>query len=176
MVLCTTKWSDIYQEDGEKRIEQLKEMRWKEMIKAGSTVRKFEDSQKSAWDVIALIIEEDRIGKMDALQIQEELVEAKKVIPNTEAGRQLGYSLDQLLKSLKEAYKKNPSRREELDAQIVATRAKIRTTRAPVNVTQRISKLLDHVGEILDEFITPPSSSRSNKLSGRFFNVSADES
>ena len=59
VVLCTTKWSDIYQEDGEKRIEQLKEMRWKEMIKARSTVRKFEDSQKSAWDVIALIIEED---------------------------------------------------------------------------------------------------------------------
>ena len=112
---------------------------------------------------------------MDALQIQEELVEAKKVIPNTEAGRQLEYSLDQLLKSLKEAYKKNPSRREELDAQIAATRAKIRATRAPVNVTQRISKLLDHVGEILDEFITPPSPFRSNKLSGKFFNVSADE-
>ena len=175
VILCTTKWSDIYQEDGEKRIEQLKEMRWKEMIKAGSTVRKFEDSQKSAWDVIALIIEEDRIGKMDALQIQEELVEAKKVIPDTDAGRQLGYSLDQLLKSLKEAYKKNPSRREELDAQIAATRAKIRATRAPFNVTQRISKLLDHIGEILDEFIAPPSPSRSNKLSGKFFNVSADE-
>ena len=47
---------------------------------------------------------------MDALQIQEELVEAKKVIPNTEAGRQLGYSLDQLLKSLKEAYKKKIGR------------------------------------------------------------------
>ena len=69
------------------------------MIEGGSTLRKFEDSQKSAWDVIAPIIEEDQIGKIHALQIQEELVEAKKPIPHTEAGRQLGYSLDLLLKS-----------------------------------------------------------------------------
>ena len=174
VVLCTTKWSDTFQEDGEKRTAQFKESHWKKMIEGGSTLRKFEDSQESAWDVIAPIIEEDRIGKMDALQIQEELVEAKKLIPHTEAGRQLGYSLDLLLKILKEASKKDPSRRLELDAQIAATRDKIRATRAPV--TQRILKLLDHVGEILDGFITPPSPSRSNKLSGKFFNVSADES
>ncbi|EDR05775.1 uncharacterized protein LACBIDRAFT_302488 [Laccaria bicolor S238N-H82] len=58
VVLCTTKWSDIIPEEGEKRTEQLKETYWKKMIEGGSTVREFEDSQKSAWDVIAPIIEE----------------------------------------------------------------------------------------------------------------------
>ena len=143
VVLCTTKWSEIKQKDGERRIEVLKEIYWKGMIEVGSTVRKFEDSQESAWDVIAPIIEEDRIGKMDALQIQEELVEAKKVIPETEAGRQLGYSLDQLLKSLKEGAWKHPSRRKEIEDQIAAIRTKSRATRAPV--IQRILKLVDHV-------------------------------
>ena len=179
VVLCTTKWSDIYQEDGERRTEQLKGNYWKEMTEGGSTVRKFEDSQKSAWDVIAPIIEGDRIGKMDALQIQEELVEAKKLIPDTEAGRQLRYSLDQLLKSLMQASSKDSSRPKELDAQIAAIRDQIRAMRIPV--TQRILGLLDlGVDKILDKFMfmhaTPLSPSRGNKLIGKFFNVFADES
>ena len=39
---------------------------------------------------------------LEALQIQEELVRAKKLIPDTEAGQHLQYSLnhDQLLKTL----------------------------------------------------------------------------
>jgi len=179
VVLCTTKWSDVYQEDGERRTEQLKENDWKEMIKGGSTVREFEDSQKSAWDVIASIIAKDQLEKMDALQIQEELVEAKKLIPDTEAGRQLRYSLDQLLKSLKQASTKDSSRRKELDAQIAAIRDQIRVMRVPV--TQRIFGMLDlGVDKILDKFIfmntTPPPPSRGNKLLGKFFSVSADQS
>jgi hypothetical protein len=179
VVLCTTKWSDIYEEEGERRTEQLKEIYWKEMMERGSTVCKFKDSQESARDVIASIIEEDRIGKMDALQIQEELVTAKKLIPDTEAGRQLRYSLDQLLTSLKQASSKDSSRRKELDAQITAIRDQIRTMRVPA--TQRILRLLDlRVDKILDKFMhldaTPPSLSAGNKRLGKFFNASADES
>jgi hypothetical protein len=171
VVLCTTKWSDTYQEDGERRVDQLKENSWKEMMESGSTVRKFEDSQKSAWDVIVPIVEEDRIGKMDALQIQEELVEAKKLIPNTEAGRQLRYTLDELLKILKQASSKDPSRRKELDVQIAAIRDQMRATHIPV--IQRILRLLD---KMLDKFMsmnaTPPSPSRNNKLLGKFLTCS----
>ena len=179
VVLCTTMWSDICEEEGERRAEQLKEIYWKEMTEGGSIVRKFEDSQKSAWDVIAPIIEGDRIGKMDALQIQEELVEAKKLIPDTEAGRQLRYSLDQLLKCLKQASAKDSSPHKELDAQIAAIRDQIRAMRIPV--TQRILRLLDlRVDKILGKLIfmnaTSPSPSIGNNLLGKFFNVSADES
>ena len=175
VVLCTTKWSDIYEEDGERRTEQLKDIYWKEMIKGGSTVHKFKHSQKSAWDVIAPIIEQHRNGKMDALQIQEELVNEMKLIPDTEAGRQLRYSLDQLLTSLKRASSKDSSRRKELDAQIAAIRVQMRAMHIPV--TQRILGLLDlGVDKILDKFMfmnATPSGFRGNKLLGKFFNVSA---
>ena len=159
VVVCTTKWSDIYQEEGDRRIEQLKEDYWKEMIKGGSTVRKFEDSQKSAWDVIAPIIEEGRHGKMDVHKIQEEL---EKLIPDTEAGRQLRYDLDQLLKGLKQASSKDSSRRKELEAEIAAIRDQIRAMRVPV--TQRILGLLDlRVNKILDKFIFMNATAPSGK-------------
>ena len=163
VVLCTTKLSDVYQEDGEPRTKKLEEMYWKGMMEGGSTVHKFEDSQKSAWDVIAPIIEKDRYGKMDALQIQEELVEANKLIPDT---RQLRRSLNQLLKSLKQASSKDSFRREDLDAQIASISDQMRAI--PVPAAQRIWELLDlGVDKILNKFMF---------MNGKFFNVSADES
>ena len=177
VVLCTTKWSDIYQEEGEMRTRQLTEIYWKEMVKGGSIVRKFEDSKKSAWEVIDSIIKEQT--NMDALRIQEELVELEKVIPDTEAGQQLRYSLNQLLTSLKQASSKDSSRRKELDTQIAVIRKQIRAMRVPV--TQRFLRLFDlRVDKILDKFMmmnaTSPSLSTGNKLPGKFCNVSADES
>ena len=152
VVLCTTKWSDIHQEKGERRTELLKESHWKEMIQSGSTLHKFEDSQKSAWDVIAPIIEEDRFGNMDALQIQKDLVEAKKLMPDTEVGRQLRYSLDQLLKSLKEASSKDSSQRKQLDARVAWICDTLRAIRVPA--TQRVLGLLDlGVDKILDKYM-----------------------
>ena len=175
VVLCTTKWSDIYQEEGERRTKQLEEIYCKARIKGGLTVRKFEDSHESAWDVITSIIAKDRYGKMDALQVQMELVEAKKLIPDTDAGRELRYSLDQLLKSLKQASSKEPSQREERNTQITAIRNQIRAMRIPV--IQRILGLLDlGVDKIPDKFMfmnaTPPSASRGNKLLGKFLTCS----
>ena len=41
VVLCMTKWLDIYEEDGEKQTEQFKESHWKKMIEGGSTLHKW---------------------------------------------------------------------------------------------------------------------------------------
>ena len=176
VVLCTTSWKEVYQEEGEKRIEQLREICWKTMAAGGSTIHQFEDSQKSAWDVIAPIIEEDlsRCKKMDSLQIQEELVDVMKLLPDDEAGRHLRYDLDQLLKSLKQAYSKDSSWREVLDAKIASICDRMRAM-CITSGTQDILGLLDlGVDKILYKFMfmksTPP-----NKLLGKFFNVSADE-
>ena len=134
-------WSTILtEEEGKSRTELLKEQHWKEMIEGGSTVRKFEDSQKSAWDVIAPIIEKDRQGKMAALQIQEEMVEGRKLIPETEAGGQLRYSREQIIKFFEQGSSKHPSRRKELDAKIAAIREQMRVKHVPV--TQRILESL----------------------------------
>ena len=179
VVLCTTKWSEIYREDGEKRTEQLQDIHWKEMLAGGSTIHNFEESQESAWEVIAPIIEKDRDGKMKPLQIQEELVEAGKLIPETAAGLQMRYGLDGLIKMFKQGSSLDPSRRKEFDAQIAAIRVYAESVHVPV--TQRILRLLDlAVDKVRDIFmpsmnVTPRSSSGGNKLSGKFFNASADE-
>lgn len=139
------------------------------MIYGGSTVAKFEDSQESAWGVIAPIIEKDRYGKMDALEIQQQLVIAKKLIPETEAGQQLRYSLDGLLKLFRQASSKDSSRRKELDDQIAAIRDFAKSVDVPV--TQRILRLLDFVVDKVRDIFMPSmnvslalSPSRGNKL------------
>ena len=142
VVICTTKWSNtLTKEEGGSRTELLKKDHWKEMIEGGSTVRKFDDSQKSAWDVIAPIIEKDRYGKMGALQIQKEMVEGRKLIPETEAGGQLRYSREEILKIFEQGASKHPSRRKELDAKIAAIRKQMMTVKR-VSVTQRILESL----------------------------------
>ena len=142
VVICTTQWSTTFKEvtKEESRTEQLKKVHWKEMIEGGSTVRKFKLSQKSAWDVIAPIVEKDRHRKMNALQIQEEMVEGRKLIPETEAGGKLRYSPEQFLKFFEQGSSKHPSRRKELDAKIAALREQMRVKGVPV--TQRILESL----------------------------------
>ena len=161
-------WSTILtEEEGKSRTELLKEQHWKEMIEGGSTVRKFEDSQKSAWDVIALIIEKDRYGKMAALQIQEEMVEGRKLIPETEAGRQLRYSLDQLLKFLEQGSSKDSSRRKELDAKIATIREQMRVNRVPI-----IHRILESLSRKQDKESTKVKSRITNGLDPDFRDVS----
>ena len=48
--------------------------------------------------VEAILDDKTSPHRTEVLQIQEELVGAKKLVPDTEAGQQLRYSLDQLLK------------------------------------------------------------------------------
>ena len=166
VVICTTQWSTILKEvkEQESRTEQLKEEHWKDMIAGGSTVRKFELSQKSAWDVIALIIEKDRYGKMAALQIQEEMVEGRKLIPETEAGRQLRYSLDQLLKFLEQGSSKDSSRRKELNAKIATIREQMRVNRVPI-----IHRILESLSRKQDKESTKVKSRRNLHEQQRLF-------
>ena len=51
--------------------------------------------------VEAILDNKNNPHRTQVLQIQEELVDAKKLVPDTEAGQQLRYSLDQLLETLK---------------------------------------------------------------------------
>ena len=83
MVLCTTKWSDVKEEDGERHTKELVDVYWKEIIEHRSTVHALKNSCPSAWKVLDLIIESNR-EKMRALQIQKELVDDRKLIPDTE--------------------------------------------------------------------------------------------
>ena len=102
VILGTTKWGDVFEEDGEIRTQLLREYYWRDMIDHGSKVFKFEDSSKSAWTMVDSIVELNR-SRPEVLQIQREPVDAHKFIPDIEvAGQKLPNDLDQVLKNPKE--------------------------------------------------------------------------
>ena len=139
VVLCTTKWSEVDAEVGKQRTEQLKGDFWKEMIEHRSTVLALY-SENSAWEVVNLIIESNR-EKMTALQIQKELVDDRKLIPDTEAGRELRSSLKNLITTLEADKSLNPSRRNEFNDLIAVVREQIKAMRVPFSV--RVLNFLD---------------------------------
>ncbi|KAH7905317.1 hypothetical protein BJ138DRAFT_1017875 [Hygrophoropsis aurantiaca] len=117
VILATTKWGDVEQEVGEGREKQLRANFWKEMIDQGSRTAQFHNTYESAWAIVNLIVDNDPV---DALQIQTELVELEKLIPETEAGQTLRATLTKLIddhqKTLSQL-KKNKSRKGDDDLQ-----------------------------------------------------------
>jgi hypothetical protein len=99
VIIATTKWSEVTPELGERREAKLCDEDWKEIIRLGLGVRRFEDSQQSAQSIVDVIL--DRVEHKNAvgevLQIQRELVDLQRYIPETEAGNTLRYTLQQVL-------------------------------------------------------------------------------
>jgi GTP-binding protein EngB required for normal cell division len=102
VVLGTTKWGRITADDGDRRERELEDIHWKPLIDKGSMVRRSKGDLESAWDVIDVLLFK-AIESMDtALEIQQELVDHQKIIPETRAGRELRYTLQQVLEMQKQ--------------------------------------------------------------------------
>jgi len=99
VTLATTKWSRVFGDEGPRRETQLSETYWKRMLNLGSHMARFTDTPESAWDIVELIIEKKPI---DALLIQEELVDLQRNLPETEAGKTLHSTLKELAQKLEE--------------------------------------------------------------------------
>ncbi|KAF8064962.1 P-loop containing nucleoside triphosphate hydrolase protein [Lyophyllum atratum] len=132
VILATTKWSEIAPGVGEKREQQLEELHWKPMIELGSQLRRFSDSKESGWEIIEEILgnaarNEDTV---DAIAIQQELVEIEKILSETEAGRTLRYTLEELLETQKRtaAQLRNDHGNPELKEVLEENERKIHTT------------------------------------------------
>jgi len=103
VVLATTKWSDVPLELGEKREHQLRDRHWTYMVDLGANLRRFSGEGESGWDIIRYILQRVELLDVDAIEIQQELVEIDKVLPDTEAGRTLRYTLEELLATQRNA-------------------------------------------------------------------------
>ena len=69
---------------------QLKEALWTEVISAGGSVSRFDGTQESAWKIINAILHNvENTNHASCLQIQKELVDLLRCIPETDAGRTL---------------------------------------------------------------------------------------
>ncbi|KAF9004212.1 P-loop containing nucleoside triphosphate hydrolase protein, partial [Cyathus striatus] len=102
VVVGTTKWGEVELNVAEIREKQLCDIFWKPMIVAGSSVHRFQSTKDSAWEIVNSILDKVAINDTpEALQIQKEVVDLSKILPDTEAGRELRITLEQLLENQK---------------------------------------------------------------------------
>jgi len=117
VVLGTTKWSEVNEAVGDDRLKQLENNFWKEMIQGGSKVFKFDKTYESAWNMVNHLLRKHHLN-YDVLQLQQELVDLHKIIPDTDAGKELRYTLEQLLK-----IQKDKATQEQLQKTLTAIHA-----------------------------------------------------
>ncbi|KAH0578625.1 hypothetical protein H2248_003763 [Termitomyces sp. 'cryptogamus'] len=140
VVLATTKWGDIPEAVGIRREEQLKDRHWKGMIDLGATLLSFRDSRESGWTIIQHIIDSAAIQPqssryVDSVAIQNELVEVRKMLPETEAGKTLLYTLEELLEMQRQsaAQLRKDESSDEVKAMMQENDQKIRATLSQIN-------------------------------------------
>jgi len=95
VILATTMWDKVSETEGEKREVALKERYWNVMIHHGAIVERFLNTRESAWAVINRLVERER--NKSALLLQEELVDLKKRLIETNAGKALYLDLQVLI-------------------------------------------------------------------------------
>ena len=94
VVLGTTKWGEVPPDLGEKREKQLAGSFWEEMIQRGSIMTQVHTDAYSAWAIVHHIL---RNTPIDFVRIQDELVEQRKNLLHTEAGKMLRYTMEEFL-------------------------------------------------------------------------------
>ncbi|KAF8064986.1 P-loop containing nucleoside triphosphate hydrolase protein [Lyophyllum atratum] len=95
VVLGTTKWGRVPAEGGNMREAELRNVYWKSMIDKGSQVRRFQGSKESALEFINVVLHNK--VKYRILEMQKELAVDRKIVPETKAGKELRYTLQQVL-------------------------------------------------------------------------------
>jgi len=86
VVIVTTMWSKVDVNDGIEREKVLKQEVWKPLLNSGCRVERFDNTHKSAWDIV-----EQSTGKDTAthLLVQTEMVDSGKTFEQTQAGSDL---------------------------------------------------------------------------------------
>ncbi|KAI5998593.1 hypothetical protein EDD15DRAFT_2240274 [Pisolithus albus] len=132
--LVTTMWDQVENKEfAENRVSQLETNVWKPLIDAGARHKRFEENSSGcAWGIV-----EDLTGKGEALLLQEELVDMKRKLNETTAGKFLYTQIHNLWQEQKETVKqlqeeakaeKDPELVEALEAEQQRLVAELRKT------------------------------------------------
>ncbi|KAJ3544804.1 hypothetical protein NMY22_g2653 [Coprinellus aureogranulatus] len=115
--IVTTKWDRLVDlEEGKRRVEELKSDFWDEILRPGAPVWHVQPpaiaelittDHRNPWDMVHDIVSKraaslrtERNGH--SLQIQDEIVHRKLFLPQTDAGRELHITLEDLVATAKE--------------------------------------------------------------------------
>ena len=134
VILATTMWDRVDRSTCVRREEELKKDFWNRMLALGSPAVRFQGTFESAWQIIDIIAKKKRV---DILLLQEELVNLKRQLSETQAGMVLYNELQKLLAEHKETLRKlrdeaalsnDKQLKEELDAAYEAIQRKLEST------------------------------------------------
>jgi len=99
VVLLQTMWDVVNPEVGERRGQDLKTTFWKPFLDAEATIERFHNTPREAWDIVSrsVDLQATLTASIDSVLLQEEMVEAKKMLGETEAGKELYEDYKRLL-------------------------------------------------------------------------------
>ena len=100
IILTTTMWDDVQIRTGDQREKELCAGYWKAMAEQGSKVARFLHTTESAWNVVEPILLD--ANRRCAVEIEHEMVDLKKRLSETRAGKQLYIRLDRLVQMQRE--------------------------------------------------------------------------
>ncbi|KAG8790762.1 hypothetical protein FRC17_008857, partial [Serendipita sp. 399] len=101
VILATSMWDEVGDSIGSSREAELRTTFWESMISSGSRLMRFMHTSESAWEMI------DQLnGNKPSLQIQVEMVDERKSLPQTAAGNTLFTWFNQLVSDLRGMIKK----------------------------------------------------------------------
>jgi len=126
VVLVTTMWDKGKRDPRtyNQREKELFDNYWKTMIRYGASTARFSNSADSAWEIIDPILKQH---ETEVLLLQEELVDLKRALRETQAGKTLYSDLQRLLadkrdtlRSLAEQAREqsNPQLAQKLEAEL----------------------------------------------------------
>lgn len=95
VVLCTTMWDAVERALGEEREKELCAAFWQPMIAAGATVVRHDGSEASARAIVRRLVNRTPV----VLQLQDELVNGKMQLSETEAGKEVGAELARFMEA-----------------------------------------------------------------------------
>jgi len=143
VVIATTMWSKVTEEEGEGREEELKSLFWKDMIASGCRTERFKDTHKSAWRIIGSLADKDPAQ----ILLPRQMVDIRMRLNETDAGHALNKELEKLIKDQKDAAhslrelagnqdnellaQELNVRKTELESSIRATAAQLREMKIP---------------------------------------------
>jgi hypothetical protein len=96
VVIGITKSGEISKGLSEKRQNELSSGYWKEMIDAGAIVRELGNNTPSTRNLINNLLE-NMLPTVEAIDIQSEIVDFSKLVPETNAGKRLKSTLKEVL-------------------------------------------------------------------------------
>jgi hypothetical protein len=116
VVLVTTMWDKVQHATGTRRENELFDNYWKTMINYGALTARFLNDADSAWKIIDPILEQHAT---EALLLQEELVDLKRALNETQAGKTLYSDLQKLLAEQRDTVRSLAEQaREQSDPQL----------------------------------------------------------